>query len=196
MAERFHRTLKAALMCHARTPWPESLPLVLLGLRNCFKEDLQASPAEMVYGTSLRLPGEFFVASSLPADPASFVSKLQGLMGAIRPIPAADHSARRPFYLKDLATCTHVFRRVETVRKPLEQPYSGPHEVVRRVSEKVYVIRVDGHDKTVTTDALKPAYLASSDRDVLRPPGAGRGRAFAFGDSIAIIRSSRASTAR
>ncbi|XP_058792659.1 uncharacterized protein LOC131665073 [Phymastichus coffea] len=125
----------------------------------------------MVYGTSLRIPGEFSVASSSPADPASFVTRLRGLIGTIRPVPAADHSARRPFYLKDLVTCMHIFRRVETVRKPLEQPYSGPHEVVRRISEKVYVIRVDGHERTVTTDALKPAYLASSDYDVLRPPG-------------------------
>ena len=33
----------------------------MLGLRNSYKEDLQATAAEMVFGTPLRLPGEFFV---------------------------------------------------------------------------------------------------------------------------------------
>ena len=45
MVERFHRTLKSALMCSPHTPWPDLLPVVLLGLRTAYKEDLQASPA-------------------------------------------------------------------------------------------------------------------------------------------------------
>jgi hypothetical protein len=48
LVERFHRTLKAAIMCHADQHWTEALPLVLLGIRTAFKEDLQASVAEMV----------------------------------------------------------------------------------------------------------------------------------------------------
>jgi cleavage and polyadenylation specificity factor subunit 1 len=31
LVERFHRTLKAAIMCHADQQWTEALPLVLLG---------------------------------------------------------------------------------------------------------------------------------------------------------------------
>ena len=33
MIERWHRSFKAALMCHSTTPWIELLPTVLLGLR-------------------------------------------------------------------------------------------------------------------------------------------------------------------
>jgi hypothetical protein len=58
VVERFHRALKAAIMCHADQQWTEALPLVLLGIRTAFKEDLQASVAELVYGEPLRLPGE------------------------------------------------------------------------------------------------------------------------------------------
>jgi cleavage and polyadenylation specificity factor subunit 1 len=32
--ERFHRTLKAAIVCHADQHWTEALPLVLLGIRS------------------------------------------------------------------------------------------------------------------------------------------------------------------
>jgi cleavage and polyadenylation specificity factor subunit 1 len=48
LMERFHRTLKAAIMCHADQQWTEALPLVLLGIRTAFKKDLQASVAELV----------------------------------------------------------------------------------------------------------------------------------------------------
>ncbi|CAB0042244.1 unnamed protein product [Trichogramma brassicae] len=85
MVERMHRTLKAALECSPETPWTLALPGVLLGLRTTFKEDLQASPAEMVFGTSLRIPGEF-VARQEPdkTSPSEFVLALRRLFQAIR----------------------------------------------------------------------------------------------------------------
>lgn len=58
--ERFHRTLKAAFMANQHTSWLDILPTVLLGIRSTFEEELKCTIAELVYGTSLRLPGEFF----------------------------------------------------------------------------------------------------------------------------------------
>ncbi|CAB0044533.1 unnamed protein product [Trichogramma brassicae] len=123
MVERMHRTLKAALKCSPETPWTLALPGVLLGLRTTFKEDLQASPAEMVFGTSLRIPGEF-VARQEPdkTSPSEFVLALRRLFQAIRPVPASRHVQHRPFVFKDLATSDYVFRRLDTILKPLEQP--------------------------------------------------------------------------
>ena len=40
--------------------WTDSLPMVLLGLGSMYKEDLQACTAELVYSTTLCLPGQFF----------------------------------------------------------------------------------------------------------------------------------------
>ena len=64
VVERFHRQLKAALKA---TPdpnqWVKSLPLVLLGIRTNVKQDINCTSAELVYGTTLRLPGEFFQCS-------------------------------------------------------------------------------------------------------------------------------------
>lgn len=51
-------------MCSPHKPWPEQLPLVLLGLRTAVKDELQASLAEMLYGTSLRISDDFFVPQS------------------------------------------------------------------------------------------------------------------------------------
>ena len=54
MVERFHRQLKASLMAVADDRgWMASLPLVLLGLRSSWKHDLDASPAELLYGEQL-----------------------------------------------------------------------------------------------------------------------------------------------
>ncbi|XP_025158061.1 uncharacterized protein LOC112589349 [Harpegnathos saltator] len=100
--QRFHRSLKAALMCNPQTPWMDLLPAVILGLRTCFKQDLQASAAEMLYGTALRIPGEFFVTQNQPACPQVFLSKFRSLIRDIKP--------------------------TEFIRKPLEPPYTGPHE--------------------------------------------------------------------
>ena len=64
MVERFHRQLKAALKAQPQPDsWMDTLPLVLLGVRTALKEDISSTAAEMVYGTTLRLPGEFFTPS-------------------------------------------------------------------------------------------------------------------------------------
>ena len=85
LIERFHRILKAA---HKAKPqpesWVESLPLTLLGLQAAFKEDLQCSTAELVYGTPLCLPGEFFSTSSSTAIPdTSYVTCLHAVMAKL-----------------------------------------------------------------------------------------------------------------
>jgi cleavage and polyadenylation specificity factor subunit 1 len=59
LVERFHRTLKAAIMCHANQQCTKALPLVLLGIRTAYKEDLQASVAELVYDEPLRIPASY-----------------------------------------------------------------------------------------------------------------------------------------
>ncbi|GFW43749.1 retrovirus-related Pol polyprotein from transposon 412 [Trichonephila clavipes] len=56
MFERFHRTLKQALLCHD-TKFTKSLPVVLLGLRACIKEDLNVSCAEMPSKPVVRVQG-------------------------------------------------------------------------------------------------------------------------------------------
>ncbi|XP_067635461.1 zinc finger protein 91-like [Eurosta solidaginis] len=53
---RFHRQLKYSLMAtNVTRDWYGELPLILLGLRSTFKEDISATPAEMVPEQNLRL---------------------------------------------------------------------------------------------------------------------------------------------
>ena len=158
LVERFHRFLKSSLI--ARLPqqnWTESLPLVLLSIRAGLKEDLGCSSAELVYGCSLRLPGEFFYESSFPlVDVPSYVSRLKTHMESIRITPTRKHSWPERIH-EDLRSCTHVFVRCDAVKRPLQPPYSGPFKVISR-ADKYYTIERFGRHDSVCIDRLKPAY--------------------------------------
>lgn len=159
LVERFHRQLKAAIMCHADSNWVDILPLVLLGIRSSFKEDLQASSAELVYGETLRLPGEFFqptIADS--TDISDFTTRLRRFAEKLQPTPAARHNKNKIFIYKELLTSSHVFLRDDTVRGALKPPYTGPHEVLER-GDKVFKLMLKGRVVTVSIDRLKPAYI-------------------------------------
>ncbi|XP_024885979.1 probable 18S rRNA (guanine-N(7))-methyltransferase [Temnothorax curvispinosus] len=48
-------------------------------------------------------------------------------------------------------------------KKALERPYTGPHKVVQRISERVLNIDINGITKSVSVDLLKPAYFVLDD---------------------------------
>jgi cleavage and polyadenylation specificity factor subunit 1 len=157
LVERLHRTLKAAIMCHADDQWTETLPLVLLGIRSAFKEDLNASAAELVYGEPLRIPGEFLMPTTRTVDPQPFMQRLHRRINDLRPTPAARCTTQTSFIQRDLKDSTHVFLRQETARRALQPPYSGPQKVIAR-TDKTFKIVVRGRQVTLSIDRLKPAY--------------------------------------
>lgn len=62
MVEWFHITFKTSLIAGCNTThWTDELPWILLGIRATLKDDIQCSPAELVYGQFLKIPGEYFV---------------------------------------------------------------------------------------------------------------------------------------
>lgn len=149
----------AALKAHPQPDhWTDALPLVLLGIRTTLKEDICCTAAELVYGTNLRLPGEFFVAGSNNSpDPGNYVTQLKSTMQLLRATPTRQVSP--PTGHIDNAA-SHVFVRHDAVRKPLQQPYNGPYQVLDR-SAKYYTIDIKGRKDTVSIDRLKPACLDS-----------------------------------
>ncbi|XP_076764840.1 uncharacterized protein LOC143431789 [Xylocopa sonorina] len=158
LVQRLHRQLKAAIRCHNDERWTDSLPIVLLGIRSAYRDDLKVSTAELVYGQNLRLLGEFF--NNIKTDnrePPDTIKELRAYFRDIRPIPGTRHGQQKMFIHKDLETSSHVFVRVDAVKRPLQHPYEGPFPVVSR-SNKTYIIRLRGKDTTVSVDHLKPAY--------------------------------------
>jgi hypothetical protein len=117
-------------MYHADQQWTEALPLVL-GIDTTFKEDLQASVAELVYGEPIRIPGKLLTLSANPVDPALPITELRQHMAHLRPVPAA-HASPATFVHKDLEKCTHVFLHQDAMRRALEPPYRSCHGEIRR----------------------------------------------------------------
>ncbi|GFX63044.1 retrovirus-related Pol polyprotein from transposon 412 [Trichonephila clavipes] len=76
LVERFHRHLKASIKAHESSRWTDVLPIVLLGIRSAVKEDLKASCAELVYGTTLRLPSDMLNVSIIPPCDEEFITSL------------------------------------------------------------------------------------------------------------------------
>ncbi|GFT73364.1 transposon Ty3-I Gag-Pol polyprotein [Nephila pilipes] len=163
--ERFHRQLKVAIMAHGNAQWTTVLPTILMGFRATWKEDLQATTAEMIYGAPIRLPGEFLCPSKPSADPVTFVGRLRETMQRLSPPTTQHHGHRTIFVSKDLATCSHVFLRTDSLKKGLQPPYEGPYKVVSR-TEKVFRILRHGKEVSVNIDRLKPAYIPKELEDI------------------------------
>lgn len=158
MVERFHRTLKSALMCKNTNRWCDELPLVLLGLRTAFREDLKCSSAELLYGQPLRVPGEFFDPPVGSVDRSEFVKTLHDTFANLRPSKANHHTKPKVFVHKDLQTCDQVFVRTDAVKRSLQKPYEGPFKVLERC-EKYFDVLIAGKKQRVTVDRLKPAFV-------------------------------------
>ena len=161
MFERFHRQLKAAIMAHeSPNPWTITLPAVLLGARSAVKELLDRSAAEIVYGTTLRLPGEFSHKYNVDAhtDLDNYSDKLRVAMSHLCLCPPRDSTQKNIFQFKEIDTCSHVFLRRIAIAPPLAAPYDGPYKVIMR-SGRVMKILVKGKVETVSLDRVKPAHL-------------------------------------
>ena len=164
LVERLHRTLKAAIRARlVDSDWQSALPLVLLGLRSAWKEGQDNSPADLVYGVPLRLPGQFIPGAELPdiTPVSSFVSTFQAKMKEQRPAPSRHHAAPPSFIPPALQKCTSVFVRYDGVRRPLQNPYDGPYQVLQS-GDKYFKILRQGLPYTVSVDRLKPCHSPSS----------------------------------
>lgn len=169
MVERLHRTLKAAIMSHSTPHWSDVLPTILLGMRASWKEDLQCSAAELVYGETLRMPGEFFHSiSNTRVPPADFIHDLRQHISRLRPTPASRHGTKATFVHKDLKVSEFVFLRKDALRGALEAPYTGPHKVTAR-TEKTFTLLLNRGPVTVSVDRVKPAYIMADDAKIGKP---------------------------
>ncbi|GFW93367.1 integrase catalytic domain-containing protein [Trichonephila clavipes] len=168
LVERFHRHLKASFKAHGSSRWTDVLPIVLLGIRLAVKEDLKASCAELVYGTTLRLPSDMLNVSIIPPCDEEFITSLRNIMRHLNPVATSTHGHSAHFVHPALSSCTHVFLRIDKVSPPLTQPYTGPHEVIARTDKTLQII-INSKPSWVSIDRVKPAFV-SQDFDFPRAP--------------------------
>ena len=163
MVERLHRQLKDSLKARTTSPhWMEHLPFTLLGLRTTWREEPGCSPAELVYGSTLRFPGEFIDPTPpLSLQPSTtFLRDLQKSMHVTLPPPPTHHSSLTSYYPPSLGHTGFVYVRIDKHKTPLQRPYEGPYRIIS-TSEEFFTLDVNGRTENISVDRLKTAYLAT-----------------------------------
>lgn len=166
MIERWHRSLKTSLKAKLsnNNNWIDEIPLVLLGLRTAVKIDIGASPAELTFGKTLSLPGQWFGETQGRPIDIDFVDKFRKTMNDVRPREPNYHDKPKVFVHPKLAEAKYVFIRDDAHRSPLQTPYKGPFQVVKS-GDKIFKVNVNGKTDTVSIDRLKPAFIWIDDDD-------------------------------
>ena len=164
---------RAACGSSSSASWMSNLPLILLGLRTTVREDAGCCPADVVFGCQLRLPGDLVDVVTRHGHPASadsaFAEALRSSMAASRPLLPVRRSPSFSGHVPPaLAKVSHVFLRVDAVRRPLTPPYVGPFPVLDR-GPKTFRILKSGKETIVSIDRLKPAFISTDSRDLSLP---------------------------
>ena len=124
-----------------------------------YKADLKCSSAELVFGQTLRLPGDLCCNSPQPriSHPSDMVLAMRKFANSCQPIDTRVISSK-PVHLPDaLQTCTHVFIRNDPIKANLTPTYDGPFLVLSRTKHSFTVLR---RDKlyTAAINNIKPAF--------------------------------------
>ena len=170
LVERLHRQLKASIMARTTGPdWMDQLPMVMLGIRTAWRTELDASPAELVYGTALTVPGTLVDGESQGQDrqglpTAQFVTDLFRTMRDLSPTEMAHHANNKVHLPSSLENADLVYVRTDAVRQPLVRPYTGPYRVIEK-SDKFFKIMKNGNPDNVSIDRLKPAYVYNNNSE-------------------------------
>ena len=117
LEKRFH--LKQFLKCQQHVKWRKKLQLLLLFVRSAFKKDLQCTVAELVYGSSIRLPGEFISPENSTVEQYEFLQRLWKNMHQLSPRSTSNNTRSTSFVYPELQNCSHVFLRHDGVEKTI-----------------------------------------------------------------------------
>ena len=127
-------------------------------IRTAPKEDFNCSSAELVYGTPLSVPGDFWpsTAAFSQSPDSAFLPWLRGQKQ--NPIPMSRHGSTSTNMPPELTNCLYVFLRQDSNRRPLAAPHERPIKVLQR-GAKSFQIDIGERTETVSVDRLKPAHV-------------------------------------
>ena len=171
LVERLHRRLKEALLAicdDSPQDWYWRLPSALLSIRTTLKPDIGSSPADLVFGEGLAVPGDLH--GDFPSDPPQLLRQRQSAQANLRlevarlqPKPTSAHRRPTVFIPPDLADATHVFVRRGGVQPCFATPYEGPYRIMDRTAAGYQILMPGGRLETVALSRLKPAHVDMDD---------------------------------
>lgn len=102
----------------------------MLGLRTTPKEDFQASSAEIVYGQTLRVPGDSIPDSTIPWSAAHQWAEFNEKAKLFAVVPTSRHGLPHSFTPPSLQAADYVFVHHNAHRGPWRRLYDGPIHVL------------------------------------------------------------------
>ncbi len=150
-------------MSHAaHEHWVTNLPIVLLGIRPSLMPDVNARAAELLYGSMLRLPGEFLEQTTPPAPGHGNDLLHQHRQFVLSQQPQPPRVSNAPSFLDPrLKTCSHVFLQCDRVHRLFQLPYDGSCQVFSR-GDKTFKVLLHGREETVFVDRLKAVAIETT----------------------------------
>ena len=129
-----------------------------------YKEDLEASPAELLFGQCLRLPGDiiFPAMKNLDASSSELIQSMLSFSESLHPIPTRVQQNKPVFLPKTLEPCTHIFVKEDPIHPNLSPAYSGPYRVLQRNNE-IFKIVKRGKIISIGINNIKPGFVPSND---------------------------------
>uniref|UniRef100_A0A669CTB7 Integrase catalytic domain-containing protein n=1 Tax=Oreochromis niloticus TaxID=8128 RepID=A0A669CTB7_ORENI len=176
LVERFNRTLAtqlAILTSRHQRDWDRHLPLVLWSYRTAVQESSQCTPAALMFGRELRTPVDLVFGS--PPEPEinggpemDYYRRLRERLQVVHDytrqaqasagVRAYDTKCRGEAFVPGDKVWVYCPVRKRGVSPKLCSHWQGPAEVVERLTEVVYRIRMPGPGRMVVLhrDRLSP----------------------------------------
>ena len=161
LVERAIRTIKTALTAKLdSTNWAFHLSSIILSLNTMFKEDLQGSSAELLFGQCLRLPGDLISPTHENQNVSSsdIINSMRAFTESLYPTSTRVEQKKSIFLPKTLNDCTHIFIKDDPIHPNLCPAYSGPYLVIDRNNDVFKVIK-RGKLISVGINNVKPGFI-------------------------------------
>ena len=125
-----------------------------------FKEDLQGSSAELLFGKCLRLPGDLISPTheNQNASSSDTINSMCAFTELLHPTSMRVEQKKSFFLPKTLNDCTHIFIKDDPIHPNLCPAYSGPYLVIDRNNDVFKVIK-RGKLISVGINNVKPGFI-------------------------------------
>ncbi|GBN54251.1 hypothetical protein AVEN_128757-1 [Araneus ventricosus] len=159
MVERFNRTILNHLSLFVsknQTDWDTHLPLFLLAYRSADHEATGCTPADMLFGPTLRLPCDILFGrpSDTPSSPNEYLNNLEARLESVHAFAREriKLASERMKTLYDSGATGHHFKEGDQVwmynpkrRRGLspkfQQNWEGPYTIVMKLNDVIYRVQ-------------------------------------------------------
>ncbi|GBM15300.1 hypothetical protein AVEN_210932-1 [Araneus ventricosus] len=153
MVERFNRTILNHLslfVSKKQTDWDTHLPLFLLAYRSADHEATGCTPADMLFGRTLRLPCDILFGrpSVTPSSPNEYLNSLEARLESVHAF-ARERIKLASERMKTRYDSGHHFKEGDQVwmynpkrrrglGPKLQQNWEGPYTIAKKLNDVIY----------------------------------------------------------